>query len=100
VDQEQVLQLVLETVSDEADDLGYDQLRAPTADTALFGGEPGVDSLSLVRLVAAVERAAEVRFSRNIVLADERAMSMRRSPFRTVGTLASLLFERLGEIDA
>jgi acyl carrier protein len=99
VNEEQVLELVLRTVSQEADDLGYDALRVPTAETALFGGEAGVDSLSLVRLVAAVERAAEVHFGRNIVLADERAMSMRSSPFRTVGALADLLYQRLRAVD-
>ncbi len=96
MDEEQVLKLVLTTVSEEADDLGYDALRVPTAETALFGRDAGIDSLSLVRLVAAVERAAEVQFGRNVVLADEKAMSMRSSPFRTVGTLADLLYERLG----
>jgi acyl carrier protein len=100
VDKEQVLQLVLTTVSQEADDIGYDELRAPTGETPLFGGDAGIDSLSLVRLVAAVERAALVRFGRNIVLADERAMSMRNSPFRTAGALAELLYVRLGAVDA
>lgn len=100
MDKEQVLQLVLTTVSQEADDIGYDELRAPTAETPLFGGDAGVDSLSLVRLVAAVERAALVRFGKNIVLADERAMSMRSSPFRTAGALAELLHVRLGAVDA
>jgi len=100
VDKEQVLQLVLSTVSEEADEIGYDELRAPTAETPLFGGDAGVDSLSLVRLVAAIERAAEVRFGKNIVLADEKAMSMRHSPFRTAGALAELLFARLGAVNA
>ena len=100
MDREQVLQLVLTTVSREAEDLGYEELRAPTAQTSLFGGEVGIDSLSLVRLVAAVERAAEARFGKNIVLADEKAMSMRNSPFRTAGTLAELLCARLGGVDA
>jgi acyl carrier protein len=100
VDKEEVLQLVLTTVSQEADDIGYEELRAPTAETPLFGGEAGVDSLSLVRLVAAVERAAQARFGKNIVLADESAMSMRHSPFRTAGTLADLLYDRLGATDA
>jgi acyl carrier protein len=100
VDKEQVLQLVLSTVSEEADEIGYDELRAPTADTPLFGGDVGVDSLSLVRVVAAVERAAQVRFGKNVVLADERAMSMRHSPFRTPGALAELLFARLGAVNA
>ena len=100
MDKEQVLQLVLTTVSEEADEIGYDELRAPTAETPLFGGDAGVDSLSLVRLVAAIERAAEVRFGKNIVLADEKAMSMRNSPFRTAGALADLLYARLGTVDA
>ena len=99
MDKEQVLQLVLSTVSQEADDVGYDELRAPTAETPLFGGDAGVDSLSLVRLVAAVERAAQARFGKNVVLADEKAMSMRNSPFRTAGALAELLFARLGAVD-
>lgn len=99
MDKEQVLKLVLTTVGEEADDIGYDELRAPTAETPLFGGDAGVDSLSLVRLVAAVERAAQLRFGKDIVLADERAMSMRTSPFRTAGALAELLYVRLGAVD-
>jgi acyl carrier protein len=63
----------------------------------LFGGTEGIDSLALVQIVAELERAAEKRFGKRVVLADERAMSRRTSPFRTVGTLAELLQERLNE---
>jgi acyl carrier protein len=89
-------ELVVFTIQEEADDLGYSNLKAVSADTPLFGGDDGVDSLSLVRIVAAIERAAEDRFGKQVVLADDKAMSMRNSPFRTVGTLAELLSERLG----
>ena len=37
------------------------------------------------------------RLGKTVILADERAMSRRHSPFRTVGTLSELLYERLGE---
>lgn len=100
MDEQQVLKLVLGTISQEADDLGYDELRTASADTPLYGGGSGVDSLSLVRLVAAIERAAARQFGRSVILADEKAMSMRNSPFRTVGTLAQLLRERLGSVHA
>ena len=96
VDEREVLDLVLETIGNEADDLGYDHLRDLKADSVLYGGENGVDSLSLVRLIAAIERATEVRFGKRVVLADEKAMSMRNSPFRSAGTLAQLLHQRLG----
>ncbi len=100
VDEQRALELVLRTMSEEADDLGYDELRNATADTALYGGESGIDSLSLVRLITALERAAERQFGKRIVLADEKALSMRHSPFRSAATLARLLHQRLGAVDA
>jgi acyl carrier protein len=90
-------ELVKSVVEGISDEIGYDTLRKVSADTTLFGGTDGIDSLSLVRIVAEVEREAEEKFSRRVVLADERAMSRRSSPFRTVGTLAQLLTERLAE---
>lgn len=95
MDEGQVLQLVLATISAEADELGYAHLREPQAGTPLYGGESGIDSLSLVRLIVALEAAAQQTFGRSVTLADERAMSLRSSPFRTAGSLAGLLAERL-----
>jgi acyl carrier protein len=92
-------QLVKSAVQELAAELGYDNLRDVAASTELFGGADGIDSLTLVRLVAEIERSAEEKFRRNVVLADEQAMSRRKSPFRTVGTLAELLRERLGPGD-
>lgn len=96
MDEGQVLQLVLATLSEEAEELGYEHLREAHAGTPLYGGESGIDSLSLVRVIVALEAAAQRRFGRHVTLADERAMSLRNSPFRTAGSLAALLAERLG----
>lgn len=95
--QQQALELVKKAVTDLAEDCGFPELLNATESTPLFGGELGIDSLSLVRLVADIERDAERRFGVAVILADERAMSRRNSPFRTVGTLAELLAERIGE---
>lgn len=91
------MQLVRAVLAELSEDLGYAQLRDATPDTPLFGGDEGIDSLSLVHVVAGVERAAQQAYGRPVVLADERAMSRRSSPFRTAGTLAALLEERLAE---
>lgn len=66
-------------------------------DAVLFGPDGHVDSLGLVTLVAAVEREIEERFDAFVILADERAMSRAKSPFRTVGTLAEYAAERIQE---
>lgn len=57
-------------------------------ETLLFGKGGLLDSMALVRLVVAVEQAIEDRHEVAVALADEKAMSQTRSPYRTVGTLA------------
>lgn len=89
--------VVTKSVAELAEDMGFPALVNPVESTPLFGGDDGIDSLSLVRLVADIEREAELALGKIVVLADERAMSRRQSPFRTVGTLSELLYERLGE---
>ncbi len=61
------------------------------ADTALLGEGGAVDSLGLVRLVMTVERQVEDDFGVPLSLTDEKAMSQRNSPFRTVGTLTAYI---------
>lgn len=59
------------------------------ADTPLYGQEGVLDSLELVTMVVAVEEAIEDDLGVMVVLADEKAMSQRTSPFLTIGTLAT-----------
>lgn len=58
------------------------------AKTVLFGENGILDSIGLVTLIVAVEQAIEETFGVSISLADEKAMSQRNSPFRTIDSLA------------
>ena len=62
--------------------------RDVSADTGLFGSDGLFDSMGLVSLVVAVEEAIEDQYGVSISLADQRAMSQKRSPFRSIGSLA------------
>lgn len=66
-------------------------------ETPLFGEASILDSLGVVNLIVAVERELDDRLGAALTLADERAMSMRRSPFRTIETLAEYIEGRLRE---
>ena len=57
--------------------------------TALFGREGCLDSLGLVSLVVGVEQALQDELNVAVSLADEKALSQRQSPYRTVGSLAA-----------
>lgn len=57
-------------------------------ETLLFGEGGQLDSMALVSLIVSVEEEVESQFGVNLILASDRAMSARRSPFATVGSLA------------
>jgi acyl carrier protein len=63
--------------------------------TVLLGPQGAVDSLGLVRLVMIVERQVEDDFGTAVSLTDEKAMSQRNSPFRSLGSLTDYIVECL-----
>jgi acyl carrier protein len=59
----------------------------------LFGGESLLDSLGLVSLIVSIEEAIEDKFNTSTILADEKAMSRRTSPFSRVSYLVDYILE-------
>ena len=70
---------------------------AKEPEAVLFGRGGRLDSLGLVQFLVAVEEEIGDRFDVDLTLADERAMSESRSPFRTLGTLIEYVGRRLTE---
>ena len=66
-------------------------------DQVLFGLGGALDSLGLVNLIVAIEGKIEDELGRSVVLASEKAMSERQSPFRTVGTLVAFVTSLLAD---
>jgi len=94
---EQIFTLVRDAVTDLNDELQYETLENPTEETVLFGGDDGIDSLSLVRLVVDIEQRIQEEIGKKASLTDERAMSAKRSPYRSVGALTDFIVEGLWE---
>ncbi|MBM3560235.1 MAG: acyl carrier protein [Alphaproteobacteria bacterium] len=85
---DQVLALIYDAIDELNDTLEPDRRLARTPATQLFGENGELDSFGLVTLIVGVELRLGERFGVPVTLADERAMSQRNSPFRSVGTLA------------
>lgn len=64
-------------------------IKAP--ETPLLGSESVLDSMHLVSLIVAIEREVEDGFGVALTLADERALSMKASPFRSIWSLADYI---------
>jgi len=67
------------------------------AEAGLYGPGGVLDSMALVQFIIEIEAALEEKFGVTVTLASERAMSQRRSPFLTVGSLAAYAEELLKE---
>jgi D-alanine--poly(phosphoribitol) ligase subunit 2 len=92
-----MVELVTRTLADLEEqgvvDLGGEPVEAGSA---LFGETGLLDSVGLVSLVVALEQEIEDQFGEQVSLADERALSQRNSPYRTVSTLADYAAGLLG----
>lgn len=60
-------------------------------DSVIFGTGGLLDSMGLVTLITDLEEKLEDEFGVSLILADERAMSQKKSPFRTVSSLAQYI---------
>ena len=64
-------------------------IKAP--ETRLLGSQSVLDSMRLVSLIIAIEREMEEASGVALTLADERALSMKESPFRSIQSLADYI---------
>ncbi len=65
--------------------------------TVLFGQGSKIDSLTLVQIVIAVEQFVNEEFDTQIVVADDKAFSLKNSPFKSVDFLKKYLYIKLDE---
>jgi len=94
-----VLQLIYNSVDEINQELPADSQLEKAPDTILYGQSGKLDSLGLVSLIVAIEQNVEEVFTKTILLADEKAMSQERSPFRTIGSLRDYVVQLLEEPD-
>jgi acyl carrier protein len=93
---DELTMLIVASTRELAAEQGIELDREPGPDTRLFGEGGLLDSMALVSLVIAVEQAIEEKYGIGVALADEKALSQRSSPYRTIGTLASYAAGELG----
>jgi D-alanine--poly(phosphoribitol) ligase subunit 2 len=68
-------------------------------DTPIFGGKSNLDSLGLVTLLVNIEQKIEDEMNVSITIADERAISQKNSPFRTVKSLTKFIVDKLKDYE-
>ena len=88
--------LVYEVLDELNAERAADAQIAKAEDTRLFGAGGKLDSMDLVRLVVSFEQRVTA-LGTPVSIADERAMSMRNSPFASVSALVDYTAGLLAE---
>jgi acyl carrier protein len=94
---EEILDIICKCLRDLNEGINSPALENANRETRLIGSHSALDSIGLVTLIADVEEAVSVHFGKDLILADDRAMSRTNSPFRRVDSLADYVIERLQE---
>lgn len=89
--------LVITSLRDVLEQSGRPLPATIEENTLLFGKGALLDSLALVTMVVDLEQRLEEEHGLTLTLADDRAMSQRNSPFRSVGALVDYLEQLIHE---
>lgn len=93
--QEKIEKIIIETLKELNEELENEAFLNPNSKTKLYGVNGAMDSLALVSFIADLEDKISDEFEKDIILADEKAMSAKTSPFRNVESLSSYIKELL-----
>ena len=72
-------------------DLGLPGPEEISRETRLYGGGSDLDSMAIVHLIVDIEARLHQAYGKSWILADERALSRNRSPFRSIGSLCEFI---------
>lgn len=93
--EDKIEKIIIETLKELNEELENETFENPNSKTKLYGVNGAMDSLALVSFMADLEDKISDEFEKDIILADEKAMSAKTSPFRNVESLTSYIKELL-----
>jgi hypothetical protein len=87
---ENIEKIIIDEAINEVNlDLDHDDRISNSIDTLLLDANSSIDSLTLVRLLIAIERIIEEKTGKNVTVVDESAFETDTTPFASVGTLTA-----------
>ena len=97
IDSNKTIEIVFDAIDEYNELQSKEMILQKSHETILFGGKSELDSLGLVSLITIIEERLNDDFDVEISLADEKAMSQRQSPFKSVATLVDYINNILEE---
>ena len=93
----QIHDIIADAIDYVNQQLPEDRQLRKSPETPLYGMDSFLDSFDLVTLIVRIEQQLFDRLGLTLTLANEKALSMRQSPFRTIEALENYVRERVEE---
>ena len=94
---EKITQIIYDVIDETNASLPADRQLEKSTESRLFGSSGKLKSLEIVHFIVNVEDRVREDLGVSITLADERAMSQKSSPFRSVSSLSAYIAELIGQ---
>ena len=98
INKEIATKLIFEGIKDYNTQVNKKNQLPISTELELFSENGVLDSLGLVNLIMSIEEQFEDYLDTSIVIADEKAMSQKNSPFQSVQSMADYLSKELQNI--
>ncbi len=92
-----ILKIIQKAVQEVNDTLTQSTALSFDDSTILFGEGGIFDSIALVTLIVNIEETIQDELNINLLLANEKAMSQKNSPFKTIGGLSAYVTQMIAE---
>jgi len=96
-ERDKILKSIYDAVDEVNEQLPEGQTLEKSPDTVLLGESGKLESIDLVNILVATEENVEEAFGVPVSITDERAVSEKNSPFKTIDTLCSFISNLLKE---
>ena len=91
VEQKEIIKIIYEAVDEINLELDDGKKIDKSHNTSLYGGSGILDSFELVNFVVLLEEKIDDELHKIISLTDEKAISQKNSPFRTIASLENYI---------
>jgi len=86
-----ITDIILSSIEEFNDSSDLDSPISNDLEVKLFGSSGQLDSIGLVNLIVIIEEQIDDELDINISIASEKAMSQKRSPFRSIAALSEFV---------
>ncbi|MCB0340823.1 MAG: hypothetical protein H6626_10965 [Pseudobdellovibrionaceae bacterium] len=92
MNQAEIIEQIIGPAIEEYNDANGEDLQL-SPELPLFGKDSKIDSLGLVSLIVEIENLLSEKYDVSVSLADEKAMSQTKSPFKNVDSLSNYILQ-------